>query len=59
MRSMCLHMHVLVDIVFGANTREEVRRTEASSADCVTCLSGLMTDWSGLPGMDVFGLPIP
>lgn len=31
----------------------------ASSADCVTCLSGLVTDRSGLPDMDVFGLPIP
>lgn len=31
----------------------------ALSADCVTCLSGLVTDRSGLPDVDVFGLPIP
>lgn len=40
-------------------TEEEVHSTEALFADCVTCLSGLMTDWSGLPDRDVFGLPIP
>lgn len=42
-----------------ANTREEAQRAEASSADSVTRLSGLMTDPSGLPDVDVFGLPIP
>lgn len=29
------------------------------SAECVTCLSGSMTNWSILPDRDVLGLPIP
>lgn len=45
--------------VFRANTRQEMQKCE-TSADCVTLsFSGSMTDWSALPDMDVFGLPIP
>lgn len=55
---VCAWMFVLMEYL-GANTREEAHRAEASSADSVTRLSGLMTDPSGLPDVDVFGLPIP
>lgn len=59
MRSICLYTNVLVDVLFGANTRKEVQRSEALSADAVTRWSGWMTALSGLPDRDVFGLPIP
>lgn len=50
---------LLVDIVFRIKTEEEVQSAEVLTADSVTCLSGLMTDWSGLPDRDMFRLPIP
>ena len=53
--SPCICTRVLVDIACRANTREEMQNSETLSADCVTCLSGLMTDRSSLPDMDVFG----
>lgn len=47
MRSIWLCTNVLVDIVLGVNTREEVHweLTEALSADAVTHLSGLKAAW--------------
>lgn len=59
MKSICLWIHFHGDIIFSANTREEVQRNERLSVDSVTCPSGLMKGWSGLPDVDVFGLPIP
>lgn len=52
-------MNVPVTMVNRPNTREEVHICEASSADCVTRLSGCMTDGGARPDMDVFRLPIP